>query len=130
MRSGQIRMDRRTLIISLAAAVAAPGVLAACSAPSAAAPVAPPPSTLAATPAKPVTLNILDVAGNLRLTKPAIEAFASAHPEVVSGVTYATGTAPQLAAKIQAQQQGGNVQIGLVLTGTDGLAAGIQDKLY
>ena len=127
---GRIHMDRRTLIISLAAAVAAPSVLAACSAPSAAAPAAPPPSTLPATPTKPVTLNILDVAGNLQLTKPAIQAFASAHPEVVSSVTYATGTAPQLAAKIQAQQQGGNVQIGLVLTGTDGLAAGIQDKLY
>lgn len=128
--SGQVRMDRRTLIVSLAAAVAAPNLLAACSAPSSAAPAAAPPSTLAATPAEPVTLNILDVAGNLQLTKPAIEAFASAHPEVVSGVTYSTGTAPQLAAKIQAQQQGGNVQIGLVLTGTDGLAAGIQDKLY
>ncbi|HEV2634149.1 MAG TPA: extracellular solute-binding protein [Actinocrinis sp.] len=128
---GTAPINRRTLILSLAAGVAAPGVLAACSAPSSAATSAgTPPAALASAPAKPVTLDILDVAGNLQLTKPAIEAFRSAHPEILSGVTYATGTAPQLAAKLQAQQQGGNVQIGLVLTGTDGLAAGIQDSLY
>ncbi|MEE4543141.1 extracellular solute-binding protein [Streptomyces sp. V4-01] len=70
------------------------------------------------------------MAGNLALTKPMIEAFKAAHPEVVSHVTYTTGTAPQLASKVQAQQQAGNVQIDLVLTGTDGLAAGIQKGLW
>ncbi len=80
-------------------------------------------------PSAPVTLNILDVAGNLQLTKGMIENFKAAHPEIVSNVTYSTATAPELAGKLQAQQQGGNVQINLVLTGTDGLSAGIKNNL-
>jgi putative spermidine/putrescine transport system substrate-binding protein len=80
-------------------------------------------------PSAPVTINILDVAGNLQLTKGMIENFKTAHPEIVSNVTYSTATAPELAGKLQAQQQGGNVQINLVLTGTDGLSAGIKNNL-
>ncbi|WP_435175484.1 extracellular solute-binding protein [Actinacidiphila sp. bgisy145] len=124
-------LSRRLLIGGMAAASAAP-VLAACGSPSsggspgktAAA------GTLATKPSKPVTLNILDVAGNLALTKPIIDAFKAQHPEVVSHITTTTGTAPDLAPKVQAQQQAGNVQIQLVLTGTDGLAAGIQKGLW
>ncbi|HEV2344203.1 MAG TPA: extracellular solute-binding protein [Actinocrinis sp.] len=124
-------ISRRTLLGTLAAAGAAAPVLAACSAPtSATATASSAPPTVASTPSKPVTINILDVAGNLALTKPAIEAFRAAHPEIVAGVTYSTGTAPQLASKIQAQQQAGNVQTHLVLTGTDGLAAGIKLSLW
>jgi putative spermidine/putrescine transport system substrate-binding protein len=126
--------SRRRMLSTLAAgaagAAAAP-MLTACSAPSN--PDNKPssgPTSLSSTPTKPVTLNILDVAGNLALTKPMIEAFKTAHPEVVDHVTYSTGTAPQLASKVQAQQQAGNVQIHLVLTGTDGLAAGIQKSLW
>ncbi len=120
------------MLSTLAAAGAAAPVLAACSAPSSPGDSSkdPAPTSLATAPGKPVTLNILDVAGNLALTKPMIEAFRSAHPEVVSRVTYSTGTAPQLASKVQAQQQADNVQIHLVLTGTDGLAAGIQKSLW
>jgi putative spermidine/putrescine transport system substrate-binding protein len=124
-------LPRRRVLTTLAGAGVAAPVLAACSAPSN--PDSKPsagPTSLAATPSKPVTLNILDVAGNLALTKPMIEAFKSKHPEVVSHVTYSTGTAPQLASKVQAQQQAGNVQVHLVLTGTDGLAAGIQKGLW
>src|SRR5450759_3106910 len=70
--------------------------------------------------AGPVTLNILDVAGNLQLTKGMIENFKAAHPEIVSSVTYSTAAAPEMAGKLQAQQQGGQVQTSLVLTGPDG----------
>lgn len=125
-------ISRRALLGTIAAGASVP-VIAACGAPSsgtsagAGASAAP---SLASTPGKPVTINILDVAGNLALTKPAIEAFRSAHPEIVSGITYSTGTAPQLASKIQAQQQGGNVQTHLILTGTDGLSAGIKLGLW
>jgi putative spermidine/putrescine transport system substrate-binding protein len=127
-------INRRTLLGSVglaAGAVAAAPLLSSCSAPSSgsAANSSPAPS-LGSTPAKPVTLNILDVAGNLALTKPAIEQFKSDHPEIVAGVTYSTGTAPQLPAKLKAEQAGGNVQTSLVLTGTDGLASGITDGLY
>lgn len=124
-------ISRRTLLGSLAAGAAATPVLAACGAPSSSTPAANTPApTIASTPSKPVTLNILDVAGNLALTKPAIEAFKAKYPQIVSNVTYSTGTAPQLASKIEAQQQGGNVQTHLVLTGTDGLAAGIHQGLW
>ncbi len=123
-------ISRRALIGTLAAGAAAP-VIAACGAPSSnSTSTSSSAPTVATTPSKPVTLNILDVAGNLALTKPAIEAFKKAHPEIVAGVTYSTGTAPQLASKIEAQQQGGNVQTHLVLTGTDGLAAGIKLGLW
>jgi putative spermidine/putrescine transport system substrate-binding protein len=125
-------ISRRALLGTIAAGASVP-VIAACGAPSSGTSTSSsssPAASVAATPSKPVTINILDVAGNLALTKPAIEAFKSAHPEIISSVTYSTGTAPQLASKIQAQQQAGNVQIHLVLTGTDGLAAGIKLGLW
>jgi len=89
------------------------------------------PATAAALkiPSAPVTINVLDVAGNLQLTKQMMENFKAAHPEIVSNVTYATATAPELAGKLQAQQAGGNAQISLVMTGTDGLSAGIKNNL-
>jgi len=52
------------------------------------------------------------------------------HPGIIANVTTTTGTAPDLAPKVQAMQQAGNVQIQLVLTGTDGLSAGIQKGLW
>ena len=80
-------------------------------------------------PSAPVTINVLDVAGNLQLTKAMMENFKTAHPEIVSNITYSTATAPELAGKLQAQQAGGNAQISLVMTGTDGLSAGIKNNL-
>ncbi|WP_239589975.1 ABC transporter substrate-binding protein [Streptomyces aureoverticillatus] len=83
-----------------------------------------------AKPGKAVALDVLDVAGNLQLTQGMIEAFERAHPETVSKVTYSKAPAPDLAGKIKAQQQAGRVQIDLVLTGTDGLAAGVEQDLW
>jgi putative spermidine/putrescine transport system substrate-binding protein len=123
--------------------------------PSPAAPATPAPATPAATPApvdtgatpgpsasaalatpaamvmptKPVTINVLDVAGNLQLTKQMMENFKAANPKIVANITYSTSTAPELAGKLQAQQAGGNAQISLVMTGTDGLSAGITNNL-
>jgi putative spermidine/putrescine transport system substrate-binding protein len=122
--------SRRRVLGTIASAAAAGPVLAACGAPGGGTPSKAAPSTLATTPSKPVTLNILDVAGNLALTQPIIDAFKAKHPEIVSKVTTSTGTAPELAPKVQAQQQAGNVQIQLVLSGTDGLSAGIQKGLW
>jgi ABC-type uncharacterized transport system YnjBCD substrate-binding protein len=105
----------------------APSTPAPSGAPSTAPTTAPtaPPITVSA----PVTLNVLDVAGNLQLTKQMIENFKTANPSLVKAVTYTTATAPELAGKLQAQQAGGNAQFNLVLTGTDGLAAGIKNNL-
>lgn len=82
-----------------------------------------------AKPSSPVTLNILDVAGDLQLTKGMIENFVKANSDVVKSVNYTTATAPELAGKLQAEEQGGNAQTSLVLTGTDGLSAGITNNL-
>ncbi|MFH9982197.1 ABC transporter substrate-binding protein [Streptomyces sp. NPDC017179] len=81
-------------------------------------------------PSKPVSLEILDVAGNLQLTQGMIDEFRKTHPEIVSKVSYSKAPAPELAGKIKAQQQAGRVQIDMVLTGTDGLAAGLEQDLW
>jgi putative spermidine/putrescine transport system substrate-binding protein len=49
---------------------------------------------------------------------------------VISKVTYSKAPAPDLVGKIKAQQGAGRVDIGLVLTGTDGLSAGAEQGLW
>ncbi|PXX33523.1 MULTISPECIES: ABC transporter substrate-binding protein [Burkholderia] len=80
--------------------------------------------------AAPVSLNIVDVAGNLQLTQKAIEAFREKNPNLVSNVTFTNAPAPQLPGKIKAMQAAGRSDIDLVLTGTDALAAGIEQNLW
>ena len=80
--------------------------------------------------AAPVSLNIVDVAGNLQLTQKAIEAFRDKNPTLVSSVTFTNAPAPQLPGKIKAMQAAGRADIDLVLTGTDALAAGIEQNLW
>jgi putative spermidine/putrescine transport system substrate-binding protein len=123
-------LTRRQILVASSALVA--GALAACGAPSS------PGSSSSAggaggvpdKPAHPVVLNILDVAGNLQLTQGMIDDFVKQHPDVISKVTYSKAPAPDLVGKIKAQQAAGRVDIGLVLTGTDGLAAGMQQNLW
>jgi len=81
-------------------------------------------------PSKAVVLNVLDVAGNLQLTQGMIDDFVKQHPDVISKVTYSKAPAPDLVGKIKAQQGAGRVDIGLVLTGTDGLSAGAEQGLW
>lgn len=107
---------RRTVLVGLAVA----GVLAAL----------PARAELPAFPTSPVTVNIIDVAGNLALTQKAIENYRKANPNRISRFTFTKAPAPELAGKIKAQQNAGRVDIDLVLTGTDGLAAGIEQGLW
>ena len=89
--------------------------------------------TIGPVPDKPgsaVQLSILDVAGNLQLTRGMIDDFVAGNPGVVSEVSYASATAPELAGKIKAQQNARQLDIDLVLTGVDGLAAGIEQGLW
>ncbi|MCL2731958.1 MAG: extracellular solute-binding protein, partial [Actinomycetia bacterium] len=123
-------VSRRSVLGTVALGAAAAPVLAACGAPSSSTSSKAAPTSLPTQPSKPVTLNVLDVAGNLQLTQPILDAFKAKHPEIVTKITTTTGTAPELAPKVQAQQQAGNVQIQLVLTGTDGLSAGIAKGLW
>ncbi|PSC03775.1 ABC transporter substrate-binding protein [Alsobacter soli] len=83
-----------------------------------------------AMPKEAVAINIVDVAGNLALTQKAFEAYRKAKPNVVSKFTFTKAPAPELPGKIKAQQDAGRLDIDLVLTGTDALAAGIEQKLW
>ena len=80
--------------------------------------------------AEPVQINIVDIAGNLALTRQAFENFQKQNPSLVSRITFTNAPAPQLPGKIKAMQAAGRAEIDLVLTGTDGLAAGIQQNLW
>lgn len=117
----RIRDARRTLTGGAVAIILA---LSACSAPSADTEGANA-GEVPAKPSEPVTLNVLDVAGNLQLTKGMIENFARANPDIVEDVTYTSAPAPNMAGRLQAEQQGGDATTSLVLSGTDGLSAGI-----
>ncbi len=86
--------------------------------------------TATASFAGPVSFNVADVAGNLALTKKGFEAFKAKYPDLVSNITYTNAPAPQLPGKIKAMQAAGRSDIDLVLTGTDALAAGIEQNLW
>src|SRR5215213_8107305 len=83
-----------------------------------------------AMPSSPVALNVIDVAGNLALTQRAIENYRKAKPKAVSRITFTKAPAPELPGKIKAQQDANRVDIDMVLTGTDALSAGVDQKLW
>jgi putative spermidine/putrescine transport system substrate-binding protein len=83
-----------------------------------------------AMPKSPVTINVVDVAGNLALTQDAIEAYRAKNPNLVAKFTFTKAPSPELPAKIKAMQAAGRTDIDLVLTGTDALAAGIEQGLW
>jgi putative spermidine/putrescine transport system substrate-binding protein len=87
-------------------------------------------ATAPALPPAPVMLNVIDVAGQLQLTQRAMEQYAKENPRLVSKISFTQAPAPELPGKLKAQQDAGRVDIDLVLTGTDGLAAGIDQKLW
>ncbi len=77
----------------------------------------------------PVTINLVDVAGNLALTQEAFELYAKKNPNKVAKFVFTKAPAPELPAKLKAMQAAGRSDIDLVLTGTDFLAAGIEQGL-
>jgi putative spermidine/putrescine transport system substrate-binding protein len=81
-------------------------------------------------PTRPVTINVVDVAGDLALTQSAIEAYQAKHPQRVSKVTFSKAPAPELAGKLKAMQAAGRTDIDLVLTGVGALSAGIDQGLW
>lgn len=80
--------------------------------------------------AEPVALSIIDVAGNLQLTKAGIERFRIANPGLVSRITYTQAPSPELPGKLKAQQAANRVDIDLVLTGPGALSDGITQGLW
>src|SRR5579862_6857758 len=81
-------------------------------------------------PKSPVAINVIDVGGVLALTQKAFDKYRAAHPNVVSKFTFTKAPAPELTGKIKAQQNAKRLDIDLVLTGLDGLAAGMEQKLW
>ncbi len=81
-------------------------------------------------PKAPLTVSIVDIAGNLALTQKAFEAYRVAKPEMVGRFVFTKAPAPELPGKLRAQQAANRVDIDVVLTGTDGLAAGIDQKIW
>jgi len=80
--------------------------------------------------AGPVTLNIIDVAGNLQLTQEGIEKFRAQNPDLVSRITFSRAPSPELPAKLKAMQTAGRVDIDLVLTGPGALSDGVEQGLW
>jgi putative spermidine/putrescine transport system substrate-binding protein len=81
-------------------------------------------------PSEPVTLNIVDIAGNLALTQKAFDNYRKAKPDWVSKIIFSKAPAPELPGKLKAQQDANRVDIDMVLTGLDGVAAGVDQKLW
>jgi putative spermidine/putrescine transport system substrate-binding protein len=114
---------RRTVLRSALVGLYASALIAVGATPLAAQAQAP------ALPKSPVTINISDPAGNLALTQAAIDEYQKKHPELLAKVNIVRATAPELPAKLKAMQGAGRADIDLVLTGTDFLAAGIDQGL-
>ena len=72
------------------------------------------------TRAEPITLSIIDTGGDLASTKVIIRNYAKANPDKVKDIRIQRAPAPELPAKIKAQQDAGRLDINLVLTGQDG----------
>jgi putative spermidine/putrescine transport system substrate-binding protein len=116
MEGHQLHIDRRTLLGGAAsvATLAVTGVRA----------------QSLALPKSPVALTVMDVGGALALMQKAFDAYRKAKPELVSRITYVKAPAPELASKIKAQQNAGRIDMDMVLTGSDGLAAGLDQGLW
>jgi putative spermidine/putrescine transport system substrate-binding protein len=80
-------------------------------------------------PKSPVTINVVDVAGNLALTQDAMQNFATKNPNLIAKINFTKAPAPELPGKLKAMQAANRSDIDLVLTGTDFLAAGIEQGL-
>jgi putative spermidine/putrescine transport system substrate-binding protein len=127
---GRHRAGSRALAAAAAVALVAFGALA-CSAPKTGGSKPAASSTgIPEKPSSPVTLNVVDVAGNLQLTQGIFDNFVKEHPDIISKVTTSKETAPNLPGKLKAQQDANNIQIDLVLTGTDALSNGITQNLW
>ncbi len=81
-------------------------------------------------PSSPVALNVIDAAGNLALTQPIFDNFASEQKALVSRFTFNKAPAPELPGKIKAQQRANRIDIDLVIIGPDALSAGLADDIW
>jgi putative spermidine/putrescine transport system substrate-binding protein len=83
-----------------------------------------------ALPASPVVITVMDVGGALALMQPAFEEYAKSYPERASRIIFSKAPVTELAGKLKAQQAANSVDIDMVLTGSDGLAAGLANETW
>jgi putative spermidine/putrescine transport system substrate-binding protein len=105
---------KATVAVMAAAALAGTGIV---------------PAALAQAPAGPVTINVVDVAGNLALTQDAFELYAKKNPTKVAKFTFTKAPAPELPGKLKAMQAAGRGDIDLVLTGVGFLGNAVEQGL-
>jgi putative spermidine/putrescine transport system substrate-binding protein len=83
---------------------------------------------------EPITLSVIDVAGDLSSVQVILENYKKAFPNKVKDIKIQRAPAPELPAKIKAQQDAGRVDINLIMTGQDAgsqlSAAGQLIKLF
>ncbi len=89
-----------------------------------------PQSTRLQMPSSPITLNIVDVAGDKVVAQPMVEAYIQKYPNHLARANFDTGDATQIVSKLQAQQAAGVHQIDIVLTGNDALGLGINAGVF
>jgi len=70
--------------------------------------------------AEPIVLSIIDTGGDLASTQVILENYKKANPDKIKEIRIQRAPAPELPAKIKAQQDAGRLDINLVLTGQDG----------
>jgi putative spermidine/putrescine transport system substrate-binding protein len=125
-----MRLGKGTALLSAVAVLTL--AITGCTAPNSGTTKAPAQSgdEIPAKPSAPVTLNILDVAGNQKLTGPMVDEFVKKHSDIISAVTWESAGAPDLVGTIKPQVDSKNISVDLVMTGTDGLSAGIGQNLW
>ncbi len=78
----------------------------------------------------PIVLQVVDAGGFSGQVKPMLQAYQQAHPDKVSKIVYPTRIpAPQLPGKLKAEEDAGNVQDTLIISGYDGVASSIKGGL-
>lgn len=79
---------------------------------------------------QPITLSVIDVAGDLASVQVILDNYKKAFPNKVKEIKIQRAPAPELPAKIKAQQDAGRVDINLILTGQDaGSVLGANNQL-
>jgi len=82
------------------------------------------------TPSHPIVLQVVDAGGYTAQLKPMLDAYQKAHPDKVSKIVYPPRIqAPQLPGKLKAEEDSGNIQDTLVISGYDGVASVTQQGL-
>ena len=67
--------------------------------------------------AQPITLSIIDVGGDLSSVQPIVENYRKANPNKIKEIRIQRAPQPELPAKIKAQQDAGQLDINLIMTG-------------